>query len=301
MARVTLLNLETLCCIAKLGTFAAAAEKLHASQPAVSARIRDMETVMGVELFRRQGRRMELTQQGRELVEMVEPLLHRLHGAVGAIDNAAAMTGTVRLGVGEYAALSWFPSFMSRVRERMPRVTCHVDVDLTVSMADKLKSGKLDVALLAGPLLGPDIRSASVGRVRMAWVCAPALAAGAAAPKDLLAAQAIWSLSSPSASHTMTLSMLHELGITPESISTCNHTVTLIEIIVAGGGAALLPEVLVRGHLAKAELVRLLPDEPSPEIEFVVAWHGAAEQQVIRNVVELARQSTSFDLLESIA
>lgn len=299
MPRVTLLNLETLCCIAKLGTFAAAAEKLHASQPAISARIRDMESVMGVELFRRQGRRMELTQQGRELVEMVEPLLHRLHGAVGAIDNASAMTGTVRIGVGEYAALSWFPSFMSRLRERMPRVSYHVDVDLTVSMAEKLMSGKLDVALLAGPLLGPDIRSASVGRVRMAWVCAPSLSPDSVPPKEFLASQPIWSLSSPSASHTMTKSMLHDLGVTPDASSTCNHTMALIEMIVAGAGIALLPEVLVRGHLAKSELVRLLPDQPSPELEFVIAWHGAAEQPLIRNVVELARQSTSFDLLES--
>src|SRR5205085_703462 len=147
----------------------------HASQPAISGRIRDMEAAMGVELFRRQGRRMELTPQGRELVDMVEPLLHRIHGAVGSIDNAAAMTGTVRIGAGEYAALSWFPSFISQLRERMPRVTCHVDVDLTASMAEKLKSGKLDVALLAGPLVAPDIRSASLGRVRMTWVGAPSV------------------------------------------------------------------------------------------------------------------------------
>lgn len=298
MARVTLVNLETLCCIAKLGTFAAAAEKMHASQPAISARIRDMETAMGVELFRRQGRRMELTQQGRELVDMVEPLLHRLHGAVGAIDNAAAMTGTVRIGAGEFAALSWFPAFMSRLRERMPRVTWHVDVDLTASMADKLKAGKLDVALLAGPLVAPDIRTASVGRVSMTWVGAPGLLDGElanASPKDLLQSQAIWSLTPPSASHTMTQSSLGELGVVPEAISTCNHTVALIAIVVAGAGVALVPEILVRGHLAKSELVRLLPDVPSAELEFVIAWHGAAEQPTVRAVVDLARQSSSFD------
>lgn len=299
MARVTLLNLETLCCIANLGTFAAAAEKMHASQPAISGRIRDMETAMGVELFRRQGRRMELTSQGRELVEMVEPLLRRLHGAVGAIDNAAALAGTVRVGAGEYAALSWFPAFMAQLRERMPRVHYHVDVDLTASMADKLKSGKLDVALLAGPLVGPDIRSASLGRMRMVWVGAPTLVhtqPESVPAKERLMAQEIWSLASPSASYTMTQSMLHDLDVTPEAISTCNHTMALIEMIVAGCGIALVPEILVRGHVAKSELVPVLPDLPAPELEFVIAWHGAAEQPVIRKVVEIARQATSFDL-----
>ncbi|MGB3072050.1 MAG: LysR family transcriptional regulator [Ottowia sp.] len=299
MARVTLLNLETLCCIANLGTFSAAAEKMNASQPAISGRIRDMETAMGVDLFRRQGRRMELTPQGRELVEMVEPLLRRLHGAVGAIDNPAALTGTVRIGVGEYVALSWFPSFMAQLRERMPGVHYHVDVDLTASMAEKLKSGKLDIAVLAGPLVGPDIRSASLGRTRMIWVGAPALMqpkSESVPPKERLMAQAIWSLASPSASYTMTQSMMHALEVAPEAIFTCNHILTLIEMIVAGCGIALVPEILVRGHIAQSKLVSVLPDVASLELEFVIAWHGAAEQPVIRNVVEFARQTTSFDL-----
>ncbi|MDM0069954.1 LysR family transcriptional regulator [Variovorax sp. J31P207] len=299
MSRITLLNLETLCCIANVGTFAAAAEKMHASQPAISARIRDMEATMGVALFRRQGRRMELTSHGRELVAMVEPLLHRLQGAVGSIDNPASMTGTVRFGAGEYAALSWFPTFMSRLHERMPRVNYQVDVDLTASLTEKLKAGKLDVALLAGPIVGSDIRSVSVGRVRMIWAAAPGLVHSLPAsmpPKERLMTQSIWSLSSPSASHTMTQSILHELEVTPDGISTCNHTMALIELILAGAGIALLPEILARGYLAKSELVPVLPGLPSPEIEFVIAWQGALDQPLIRTVVELARSATSFDL-----
>jgi DNA-binding transcriptional LysR family regulator len=298
MPRITLVNLETLCCIAKLGTFAAAAEKLHASQPAISARIRDLESALGVELFRRQGRRMELTLQGRELIEMVEPLLQRIHGVVDAIDKQAVITGTLRIGVGEFAALSWFATFMARLHERMPRVTWHVDVDLTAAMADKLKAGKLDVALLAGPLVAPAIRTASLGTVQMVWVGAPSVLDGETpleSPVDVLRSHAIWALTSPSASHTMTQSSLAELDVAPDSISTCNHTRSLIEIVVAGAGVALLPEVLVRGHLAKSELVRLLPDLQHPALEFVIAWHDAAEQPLVRGVVDLARQSSSFD------
>lgn len=298
MARVTLLNLETLCCIAKLGTFAAAADKMHASQPAISARIRDMEVAMGVTLFQRQGRRMELTPQGRELVQMVEPVLRRLQGAVDAIDSVAATTGHVRIGVGEFAAVSWFPVFISRLRELMPQVSWQVEVELTGSMTEKLKAGKLDVAVLAGPVVGSDIRSVSVGRVRMVWVAAPSLVKGTtlqSSAVDRLQSQVIWSLPSPSATHTATMAMLHEYGISPEAICTCTHTVALVDLVAAGAGIALLPEVLVRGHCASSQLVSLLPEANAPEIEFVVAWHGTSEQPVIRQIVDTARLCSSFE------
>ena len=67
MRRVSLTNLETLCWIARLGSFTAAAERLNATQPAISGRVRELEESLKVKLFQRRGRRMELTIQGREL------------------------------------------------------------------------------------------------------------------------------------------------------------------------------------------------------------------------------------------
>ena len=75
MSRVTIVNLETLCWIARLGSFTAAAERLNTTQPAISKRVKDLEDGLGVSLFHRQGRRMELTIQGRDLVQRAQPLL----------------------------------------------------------------------------------------------------------------------------------------------------------------------------------------------------------------------------------
>lgn len=297
MSRVTLLNLETLCCIAQLGTFAAAARKMHTSQPAISARIRDIESSMGVKLFQRQGRRMELTWQGRDLVQLVEPLLRRLEGAVGQIDNPASMTGMVRMAAGEIAALSWFPAFIARLRETMPLVSYEIDVDLTASMHAKLSSGKIDIALLAGPVTGKDLRSVPLGSVRMVWMTSPLARQrlkGATTPQELLSRQPIWSLSYPSASHSITMSMLEGWGIVPDQLNTCNHIMSLIAIVASGAGAALFPEILVRGHLARAELIPLLPEAQS-QIPFVIAWQGDASTTVLRSIIEMAVQCSSFE------
>jgi len=298
MARVTLLNLETVCSIARLGTFAAAAEKMRASQPAVSARVRDTEAALGVTLFERHGRRMELTTQGRELVQIVEPLLRRLAGAVGSIDTLSNTTGTLRIGCTPALALGVLPRVIGRFHERLPRMNWQVDVDLTGGMVDKLKAGKLDLAFLAGPVVAPEIRSVPLGRTRLVWVGAPALLAPGAdglAPAERLRGNLIWTLPSPSATHAQTLSMLHELGIPAEDLCTCNHTVALIAMIAAGAGVALLPEIMLAGQLARAELVALTPELPMPVIDFVIAWHGTSNRPVLHQIIDLARQCSSFE------
>jgi len=61
MNRIALYHLETLLWIARLGTFAAAAERLNTTQPAISARVRELEAQIGYAIFQREGRRMMLT------------------------------------------------------------------------------------------------------------------------------------------------------------------------------------------------------------------------------------------------
>ncbi len=75
MNRIGLHHLDTLSWIIKLGTFRAAAERLNTTQPAISARIREIEERLDVELFQRVGRRMEPTARARQLVQQCQPLL----------------------------------------------------------------------------------------------------------------------------------------------------------------------------------------------------------------------------------
>ena len=56
MRKLAIYHLETLAWIARLGTFRAAAERLNTTQPAISARVREIESQLGIEIFRREGR-----------------------------------------------------------------------------------------------------------------------------------------------------------------------------------------------------------------------------------------------------
>ena len=73
--RITLRQIEAFYWTAKLGSVHAAAEHLNFSQPAVSARIKELESTLNVELFTRRNQRMQLTPEGRDAITQAERLL----------------------------------------------------------------------------------------------------------------------------------------------------------------------------------------------------------------------------------
>ena len=72
---IDLRNIETFFWVATLGGFRAAAEKLSATQPAISQRIASLESDLGVKLFERDVRGISLTAKGRELLSHAERML----------------------------------------------------------------------------------------------------------------------------------------------------------------------------------------------------------------------------------
>jgi len=298
MKHVNLQSLDTLCCIARLGTFQAAAEHLNATQPTISGRIRDLETAVGVPLFQRQGRRMMLTIQGRELVRKVEPLLLSLDDALVSLENPSAASGIVRIGAGEIVALSWLPVLIGQLKQLMPKVSYEIEVDLTVNMRHRLENGQIDIAIVAAPIALNQVESVSLGRVPMSWTIAPALKASVAgrelAPAELLASFPVWSLHRPSAIFPMTTAALRDFGVETKSIDTSDNIHSIVKMITNGCGIALLPRALVQEQLARGELELLCPGLPEPDLEFVVAWNTEQAQSTIKHIVKMAVDCSTF-------
>lgn len=155
MHKLAIYHLETLLWIARLGTFRAAAERLHTTQPAISARVREIEGQLGVAIFRREGRGVVLTARGRQLVQDCEPLLAGLESALLEAGNHAGAAGIVRIAAGEIAAATCLPQFASAISKDLPGVTLHIDLDLTARMLQNVLAGTRDIAFLAGPVAAP--------------------------------------------------------------------------------------------------------------------------------------------------
>ncbi|WP_454796508.1 LysR family transcriptional regulator [Novosphingobium lindaniclasticum] len=283
MKRIALFHLETLMWIDRLGTFAGAAQRLNTTQPAISARVREIEEQLGVPLFQRDGRRMVLTARGRRLVQDCEPLRQGLERALLDASDFAGATGTVRIGSGEIAAASCLPDFIGAIERERPGVTLEIELDLTARLLQQLLAGTRDIVFLAGPVASPGLRTAPIGSVELVWAASPATAASG----EFGAAVPVWSLPDHSPLHGVTLSTLEEQGITPRALHTCNNVRMLIEIVARGRGAAVLPETMVRDELARGTLVEVLP-RPAHHVHFEAAIRTREREPVILDLFERA-------------
>ncbi|MDO7833994.1 LysR family transcriptional regulator [Sphingobium sp. HBC34] len=288
MKRIALYHLETLTWIARLGTFQAAAERLHTTQPAISARVREVEDQLGIALFRREGRRMVLTARGRLLIDSCEPLWTGLEQALLDISDFAGASGMIRIGSGEIAAASCLPAFIQAVERDMPGVSMEVELDLTARMLQLLLTGARDLVFLAGPVASPNIRTQPIGALHLAWVAGRAVAQAGGFARPL----PVWSLPDPSPIHGAMRDALAQQGVAARSINSCNNVRTLVEIVANGGGAAVLPETMVRGEIASGRLVEILP-RPDRMLHFEAAIR-AREQEPL--VLELFRRTAGLQI-----
>lgn len=284
MRRISLYHLETLLWISRLGTFGAAAERLNTTQPAVSARIRELENQIGFRLFEKAGRTMALTVRGREFVRECEPLWASIERTFLQSGRFEGASGIVRIGAGEIAAASCLPPFFTALKADMPRVTFEVEIDLSHGLLQKLLGANCDLIFLAGPIASPQIEIAPIGAVDLAWVASPAL------PTDQGfdgASPTLWLLHRHSPIHGVARASLEAAGLKDATINTGNNARLLIDIVLAGGGVSLLPEIMVRDHLQSGKLVRLRPDLDR-SVTFFAAIRAQERDPLVRDIFERA-------------
>ncbi|HET6468977.1 MAG TPA: LysR family transcriptional regulator, partial [Geminicoccaceae bacterium] len=172
---LNLKQLEAFYWIARLGSFHAAARQLRVAQPSVSARVRELESRLGVALFDRSSRTVHLTPKGRELVAYAGQILALAGEVEQRIGSRDALTGRVRFGVTSIPAVTWMPRLMHRLTKAYPGIEAEFTVASSENMRRQLVEGELDLAFLAGPLAEPGLATRSLGRVSMEWLASPSL------------------------------------------------------------------------------------------------------------------------------
>ena len=130
--------------------FTRAAARLHISQQPLSAAIRRFETDLGVELFRRTTRHVELTHAGRALLEPARAALLAADDALAAARAAGReVAGDVSFGLSSGARYGLEPLFAA-VAERHPALCLHIRQDSAAPLIDDVIEGRLDIAVTFG-------------------------------------------------------------------------------------------------------------------------------------------------------
>lgn len=293
--RVNIKQLETFLAIIRHGSFAAAADRLNATQSTISARIQELELDLGIHLFDRSQRKVSLTAKGRELLPFAEQavaLFGEIKLRVGTTD---ALSGIVRLGVSELVALTWFPALAALIRERYPKLTLEVDIALTLPLLRSLRTGELDIVLVPGSTFDPDFTARGLGSVRFAWMAggSAAISPGVLEPKDL-ARWRILSLGADSIHHGTVQDWLTKSGGKLQHVDLCNSMAVIASLTIADFGISLLPPSSYQDQIASGALKVLETRPPGPDVDCFAVYQRRSSDTVAATVTELAIEASTF-------
>ncbi len=133
--------------VAEEGHFGRAAERVHISQPPLSQAIRKLEGQLGVELFRRGGGGVELTEAGATFAEEARKVLAGVDVAVAEARRAGGAESALRIGAAAHIPIEPLHRFVAGLRRRRPIV----DVDVTrlpsLEQKRRLRDGRLDLGI----------------------------------------------------------------------------------------------------------------------------------------------------------
>ena len=289
ISRIAFYHLETLFWIDRLGTFGAAAERLNTSQPAISARVRELENHLGTALFRREGRMMTLTPAGRQLVRQSEPLLADFQGLLQSVGGSIEASGIVRIGAGEIAAASCLPAFISELQRDMPNVSLEIEIALTADLIQQILTGRADLVFGAGRIAHPALRSKSIGSVQLLWLASPETVKKIV-DGNKIENFPIWSLSSLSPLYQIMRDAIAASGMASRLVNLCNNARSMIDIVMAGNGIGIFPHTMVQDQLAKGLLAQVPYAVEIPAVEFQSAIRAAEMDPLILNIFERAKK-----------
>jgi len=288
-------QLEALIWVVRLGSFAAAAAQLNATQSTISLRIQELEQELGVLLFDRTNRKAHLTAKGRELLAYAEEavaLFSEIRYRIGARES---LTGVVRIGVAELVAVTWLPELVSSLHREYPGLTLELDISLTANLFTRVREGDLDVVLIPGGQFDAGLVAQSLGFVEFVWMASPKLEVpeGSLTPSDL-GALPILSLGADSYHHGPAEAWLATCRGHRRHTDVCNSMSVIASLTAAGLGVSLLPPCGYKTEIASRKL-RVLDTHPEmPEVEFSAVYLQRQPRVIPELIASASQQASTF-------
>jgi DNA-binding transcriptional LysR family regulator len=255
--------------VAARGSFTAAANALHYSQPAVSHHVARLEEELGVQLLIRQPRGLSVTPAGEQVLRHADAVLDRLDEAERELgDLAAAATATVRLAAFPSAATTLVPETVAALARRYPEITLEVvQADPDESLPD-LRDGRHDLALTYDyPLMDsepePELEYELLFEDHL-LLALPALHPLAEEPVADLAALAddTWVAPNPCLCRDAVEAACSSRGFIPNVVSQTNDYLAMQGLVALGVGVALIPRLALSAGVRDGVALRPVEDPP---------------------------------------
>jgi DNA-binding transcriptional LysR family regulator len=272
--------------------FGRAAERLHIAQPPLSQQIKRLENELGTVLLMRTTRRVELTTAGELLLARGKLLLAdaaRLAEDVQKVGRG--LEGSVRLGLTGSATYGLMPKIVRATAAALPELDLQVSGEsLTPVLERQLLSGQIDVALLRLPVDSANIRHAVIADEALV-AALPADSPLADRPelylRDVTELALVGYPANSSVSRVLDAE-IRSAGLRPRYSNRVPETSTLISLVSAGLGTAIVPESAMALKLSG---VAYRPIVDAPTVALATAWRSDETSDTVRRYVDFLRET----------
>jgi LysR family transcriptional regulator, hydrogen peroxide-inducible genes activator len=293
MTHVTLRQLRYFNALASHGHFGRAAEACAISQPAMSMQIKELEEALGGVLLERGARQVALTNVGEEAAQRVRDIL-RLVDELGDVARASRdrLAGRLRIGMIPTIAPYLLPEVIGNLTRMHPELDIHVRETLTAKLIHELAEGRLDTAIVALPVSEPSLVEVALFSEHFLLV-RPGEDEGTPVPNSkTLRAMRLLLLEEGHCFRDQALSFCNMQSSPPREMLDASSLSTLVQMVSAGIGVTLIPEmaVAVETRSASVSVARFKNPQPSRTIGMI--W---------RKTSPLTRQLLQFSEVVCVA
>ena len=146
--------------VAQEQSFTRAAEKLFTAQPSLSQQIKDLEQEVGVNLFERSSRKIQLTDEGKAFLIYAEKALENAKLAVASARQVAQQKNNqIHIGFLNVAELKVMPHILAKLKKTMPDLKIHLHSLFCLEQLQHLKNAELDLSITRFQLDHPDFEN----------------------------------------------------------------------------------------------------------------------------------------------
>ena len=288
MINLTLKQFRYFEALARHAHFGRAADACAISQPALSMQIKEMEETLGTALFERGARQVRLTGFGEELAGHLRQILR----AVDEIEDLARaskhrLAGRLRIGVIPTVAPYLLPTIISHLTAANADLDIRVRETVTPKLLADLAEGRLDTAIVALPLSEPSLTELALFSEEFVLV-RPVEDSNKPVPsRELLQEMRLLLLEEGHCFRDQALSFCNLHAALPRELLDGSSLTTLVQMVGAGIGVTLIPEMAVSVEARSAAVSVARFNAPQPMRTIGMVWRKSSP--LARQLTQIAR------------
>ncbi|NNU81280.1 LysR family transcriptional regulator [Halovulum dunhuangense] len=293
MSNLTLKQLRYLEALARHGHFGRAADACAISQPALSMQIRQLEDTLGTELFERSARQVRLTGFGAEFAARARDILR----SVDELEDLARasrdrLVGRLRIGVIPTVAPYLLPAIIGNLTRANAGLDLQLRETVTPRLIEELADGRLDTAIVALPVSEPSLTETALFTEEFVLV-RPGADAGKPVPnRETLREMRLLLLEEGHCFRDQALSFCNIQSAAPREVLEGSSLSTLVQMVGAGIGVTLIPEMAVAVETRSAQVSIARFREPKPMRTIGMIWRRTSPlARELTQIAEVVRAS----------